>query len=59
VLAFVAGALVARFLVGVTPFDPLTTAVVAFLLLAVAALAAAGPATRASRVDPATVLRSQ
>jgi putative ABC transport system permease protein len=58
-VAFAARALVARFLVGVTPFDPLTTAVVAFLLLAVAALAAAGPATRASRVDPATVLRSQ
>jgi predicted lysophospholipase L1 biosynthesis ABC-type transport system permease subunit len=57
-LAMAGQALVARFLVGVTPFDPSTIAIVAGVLLAAAAAAAAGPAARASRIDPASVLRT-
>jgi predicted permease len=45
------------FLAGVTPFDPVTVVLVAALLVAAALAAAVGPATRASRVDPAAVLR--
>lgn len=48
----------AAFVSGVSVTDPLTLAVVAGTLLVVAALAAAGPAARASRIDPATALRS-
>jgi putative ABC transport system permease protein len=44
---------------GVTPADPATFAVVAFGLLAVAALASALPAWRASRVDPVVALKSE
>jgi putative ABC transport system permease protein len=47
----------AGFLVGVGMNDPLTIGVVALSLLALAALAASGPALRASRTDPARVLR--
>jgi putative ABC transport system permease protein len=57
-LAMAGQELVARFLVGVTPFDPTTIAIVAVVLLAAAAVAAAGPAARASRIDPAAVLRA-
>ena len=57
-LAYAGHSLIAEFLAGVTPMDPITVVVVAALLLAVALAAAIGPATRASRVDPATVLRS-
>jgi predicted permease len=47
----------ASMLYGVTPRDPATLAVAAAILLAVAALAAAIPAWRASRTDPITALR--
>ncbi len=46
-------------LFGVEPFDPITFVVVAVVLLATAALAVAGPAWRAVRVDPAVTLRGQ
>jgi predicted permease len=45
-------------LYGVTPYDPLTFAAVAFTLVGVAALATLVPALRASRVDPLDALRA-
>jgi predicted permease len=64
-LGMVAGAAIslwlARFveslLYGLRPQDPLTLAVSTFVLLAVGVLAAALPARRAARIDPAQVLR--
>ena len=56
-LAYAGHTLVAGFLAGVDAFDPLTFVVVAVILLGVTLLAALGPASRASRVDPAAVLR--
>jgi predicted permease len=44
---------------GVTPADPLTFAVVTMGLLAIAVLASAVPAWRASRVDPVVALKSE
>jgi putative ABC transport system permease protein len=46
-------------LFGVSPLDPLTFALVAVVLLVTGALAAAGPAWRATRVDPAVTLREE
>ncbi len=57
-LAYAGHTLVTGFLSGVTAFDPLTVGIVVGLLVLVAAVASAGPAARASRVDPATALRS-
>jgi ABC-type antimicrobial peptide transport system permease subunit len=47
------------FLYGVAPGDPVTLAVASALLAGIAALASWIPARRASRVDPADVLRSE
>ena len=46
-------------LVGVTPADPLTFAMVIVILIAVGALGCAIPARRAARVDPVVALRCQ
>jgi predicted permease len=50
--------LMASQLFGVTAHDPLTFAVVALLLMLIAVAACFIPARRATRVDPATALRS-
>jgi len=60
--AFAAGALGAgrwleTFVLGVNPRDPTTLVLVSALFLAVTALAAYGPARRASLLDPAGALR--
>jgi ABC-type antimicrobial peptide transport system permease subunit len=49
--------LVASFLNGVSPFDPLTYTAVPVFLTLVAVLASAMPARRAARVDPVSRLR--
>jgi putative ABC transport system permease protein len=55
--AVAATRLMASLLFGVPPLDPPTFLAAAALLLAVAALASAVPALRASRVDPVVALR--
>ena len=58
-LAIATGRLIASLLHGTSPYDPgLLTGVIA-LLVAVSAIAMAGPALRARRVDPVAVLRSE
>jgi len=49
--------LIARFLYGVDPTDPVTLGLVSVLLTAVAVAAAVIPARWASRVDPVIALR--
>jgi putative ABC transport system permease protein len=56
--AWILTRLMQKLLFGVEPSDPLTFAAVALLLGAVAACAAAVPALRATRVDPAIALRT-
>ena len=56
-LALGAGQLLARQLVGVSPADPVSFGVTAFLLVVVAALASAIPARRAATLDPLVALR--
>lgn len=56
-IAILAGRAIAPQLDGISPFDPLTFAAVIVLLLGCAAAAALLPAIRATRVDPARVLR--
>jgi putative ABC transport system permease protein len=57
--AFAAARVLARFLYGVRPNDPLTFASVAAVLLAVTLLASYIPARRALRVDPLAALRAE
>ena len=51
--------LLGSFLFGVSPADPIALTASAAILLAVGAVAAFVPALRASRTDPAMVLREQ
>jgi putative ABC transport system permease protein len=55
--ALAAGRLMQNVVYGVSAWDPITIAGVSVVLLAVAMLASAVPAWRASRVDPVIVLR--
>ena len=57
VLAALSGRLVATFLFGVDPLDPLTFVTVPAVIVLTAIAAAAAPAWRASRVNPAEVFR--
>ena len=59
VLALATSRLLARFLYGVHPFDPVTFSIVPALLIAVAFAASAIPARRATRLDPLVALRAQ
>jgi ABC-type antimicrobial peptide transport system permease subunit len=57
--ALIAGRLVASFLFGLSPRDPLTLVAVPVILVAVAALASAVPARRAATADPMASLRAE
>jgi putative ABC transport system permease protein len=58
VLAALSGRLIETMLFGVRPLDPTTFAVVTIVLVVTAALSIAGPAWRATRIDPAAALRN-
>ena len=58
-LALATGRLLESLLHGTSPYDPLLLATVIAILLAVSVIAMTGPALRARRVEPATVLRSE
>jgi putative ABC transport system permease protein len=58
-LSAVLGRLLASMLFGVEPFDPATFASVTMVLAVTAAVAIAGPAWRATRIDPVVALRSE
>jgi putative ABC transport system permease protein len=59
VLALVVGQLLGAMLFGVRPFDAATFTVVLALLAVTALVSVAGPAFRATRVDPVGALRSE
>ena len=58
-VALTAGAKMSPLLFNVSPRDPVTYAVVATVLVAVAAVASAVPAMRAAKVDPNIALRTE
>jgi ABC-type antimicrobial peptide transport system permease subunit len=57
--AFALTGLLRTMLYDVKPTDPITFAGVAAILLAVAAVATAVPAMRATRIDPLTALKAE
>jgi putative ABC transport system permease protein len=59
ILSAASARLLATLLFGVRPLDPVTFASVTLLLFLTAALSIAGPAWRATRIDPAQALRSE
>jgi putative ABC transport system permease protein len=58
-LSIAGGRLLQTMLFGVRPLDPMTFAFVSIALIITAAIAIAGPAWRASRIDPAAALRNR
>jgi putative ABC transport system permease protein len=62
-MGFIVAAVLARtistFLFGVEPIDPVTFGVVGLLLVMTVAMATAGPAWRATRVDPVEAFRAE
>jgi putative ABC transport system permease protein len=58
-LSIALGRLLGAMLFGVQPLDPMTFASVAMLLILTAAVSIAGPAWRATRIDPVAALRSE
>jgi putative ABC transport system permease protein len=58
-LAIALGRLIATMLFGVQPLDPVTFALVTLVLTVTAAVSTAGPAWRATRVDPIRALRQE
>jgi ABC-type lipoprotein release transport system permease subunit len=58
-LSIVAGTLLRGFLLGLSPLDPISYAMVALILMLSAVGATAVPVRRALRVDPAVTLRSE
>ena len=56
--ALLGGTLVASLLYGLTPRDPIALITAAIVLAGVAAVAGGLPAVRASRIDPASILRN-
>jgi putative ABC transport system permease protein len=59
IAAAVLSRLISTFLFGVQPLDPITFVLVPLVLSATAALAAAAPAWRASRIDPVVAFRNE
>ncbi len=59
ILAALFGRFIGSMLFGVQPLDFVTFAVVTMLVAMTAALSIAGPAWRATRIDPATALRNR
>jgi predicted permease len=59
VLALAGGRALRGVVYGIDPLEPAPLVLVVLLLAAVAAAACAGPARRAARLDPATVLREE
>jgi ABC-type antimicrobial peptide transport system permease subunit len=59
IAAAMAGRLIVSVLFGVQPLDFWTFALVTFVIAATALLSIAGPAWRATRIDPAAVLRAK
>lgn len=51
--------LLGQWVFGISTFDPITLATITAVLLASAAVAAIGPAVRASRADPISSLRAE
>ncbi len=58
-LSIAAGQLMAGFLIGTSPLDPLTLVLVAIAIGMVVTVASLAPARRASRIDPVVALRSE
>jgi ABC-type antimicrobial peptide transport system permease subunit len=57
--AYASSHLVASFLYGVKPNDPLAVAIAVGILLSASIAAGYAPARRASRIDPTVALRSE
>jgi ABC-type antimicrobial peptide transport system permease subunit len=58
-LIAIGGRLASGLVFGVSPYDPLTLVAAVLVLLMVGVTASAGPARRASRVDPMVALRQE